>query len=127
MIGEIRDADLEFSISQMSSSAILGLRRRMDERSGGRLPVVVETPSVGLVVPWVMPDGALRSVAFVNARIDVQQPLRVRLRGVPVGVKSATWRALRRQPVDVSIERRGADAEATIPAIAPWSCGWLCL
>ena len=125
--GEIRDADLEFSISQMSSSAILGLRRRIDERSGGRLPVVVETPSVGLVVPWVMPDGALRSVAFVNARIDVQKPLRVRLRGVPVGVKSATWRALRRQPVDVSIERRGADAEATIPDIAPWSCGWLCL
>ena len=123
--GEIRDADLGFSISQMSSSAILDLRRRMDERSCGRLPVVVETPSVGLVVPWVMPDGELRSVAFLNARIDVQKPVCVRLRGVPPGAKFATWWALRESPVFVPVVRRGADAEATVPAIAPWNCGWL--
>ena len=124
-LGEIRDADLATPISQMSTSAILDLRRSMDARSGGRLPVVVETPSVGLVVPWVMPGGELRSVAFVNARIDVQKPVRVRLRGVPVDVKSASWRALREGPVVVPVVRQGEDAEVTIPAIAPWSCGWL--
>ena len=125
--GEIRDADLSFCISHLSSSAILGLRRRMDERSGGGLPVLVETPTVGLVIPWTMPDGELRSVAFVNARIDRQNPTRIRLRGVPAGVKSATWRALREEPVAVPVERCGSDATATIPGIAPWSCGWLCL
>ena len=125
--GEIRDADLSLPISQMSSSAILDLRHRMDKRSGGRLPVVVETPSVGLVVPWVMPDGALRGVAFVNARIDVQKPVRVRLRGVPVGAESLAWRALRGNSAVVPVERDGADAMAVIPALAAWSCGWLCV
>ena len=123
--GEITDADLSFQISQMSSSAILELRRKMDERTGCRLPAVVETPSVGLVVPWVTSDGVLRSVAFVNARIDVQKPLRVRLRGVPADVKSATWRAMHGIRVDLALERDGADAFATIPALAAWSCGWI--
>jgi hypothetical protein len=124
--GEVKNEDLSsFSITQMSSSAILGLRRKMDERSGGKLPIVVETPSVGLVVPWVIPDGALRSVAFVNARIDVQKPLRIRLRGVPADVKSATWRAFHEKPVSVPIERQGRDAVATLPSLSAWNCGWL--
>ena len=92
---------------------------------GGKLPVMVETPSVGLVVPWVTSDGVLRSVAFVNARIDVQKPLRVRLRGVPADVKSAMWRAMHGIRVDLALERDGADAFATIPALAAWSCGWI--
>jgi hypothetical protein len=71
----------------------------MDARSGGKAPVVVETPSVGLVIPWVAQDGTLRSVAFVNTRIDVQKPLRIRLRGVPPHVKSATWRAFHEKPI----------------------------
>ena len=124
--GEVNNQDLSsFSITQMSSSAILGLRRKMDERSGGKLPVMVETPSVGLVVPWVMPDGALRSVAFVNARIDVQKSLRIRLRGVPADVKSATWRAFHEKTLSVPIERQGTDVVATLPSLSAWNCGWL--
>ena len=124
--GEVRDDDISsFSISKMSSSALLDLRRRMDERSGGRMPVVVETPTVGLVVPWVVPSGELRSVAFVNARIDVQKPARVRLRGVPSDVKFATWWAFHRKPVAVPVEREGADAIAVMPSLAAWNCAWL--
>ena len=124
--GEVRDGDVSsFSISRMSSSAILELRRRMDERSGGRMPVMVETPTVGLVIPWVTPSGELRSVAFVNARIDVQGPVRARLRGVPAGVGSCVWRAFRGEPVTVPVERRGGEVYVTVPPLSAWNCGWL--
>ena len=126
--GKVTDADLSFNISQMSISKLLGLRRSFDKRSGGTLPVLVETPSVGLVLPRVAADGVLRSVALVNARIDTQKPLRLRLRGVPPDVKSATWRAFHGKPAALTVERLdGGDAAVTIPAIAAWNCGWLAL
>ena len=97
----------------------------MDARSGGKMPVVVETPSIGLVVPRVTADGTLRSVAFVNARIDEQKPLRLRLRGVPVGAQ-ATWWALRSKPVALPVEPlSGGEAGVTIPSLSAWNCGWL--
>ena len=123
--GEVTDADLPLPISHLSSSALLELRHKMDARSGGKMPVVVETPSIGLVVPRVAADGTLRSVAFVNARIDEQKPLSLRLRGVPAGAQ-ATWWALRGQPVAVSVERlSGGEATVTIPSLSAWNCGWL--
>ena len=123
--GEVGDGDLKFSISHMSTSAILELRRSMDARSGGRLPVVVETPTVGLVVPRVAVDGTLRSVALVNARIDVQKPARLRLRGVPPGAKAAWW-ALRGERTALTVERiPGGDAYVTVPSLSAWNCGWL--
>ena len=123
----ILDAGIPFLIAKMSSSAILDLRKKMDARSGGKAPVVVETPSVGLVIPWVAADGTLRSVAFVNTRIDVQKPLRIRLRGVPPHVKSATWRAFHEKSITVPVERQGNDAIAEIPKLSAWNCGWLAL
>jgi hypothetical protein len=125
--GEVSDVDLVgFDIGMMSSSALLELRRKMDARSGGKAPVFVETPSVGLVLPRVAADGALRSVVLVNARIDAQKPVRLRLRGVPSGVSTATWRALRGEPVSLPVERLGkAEAAVTIPALSAWNCGWL--
>ena len=123
----ILDAGIPFSIAKMSSSAILDLRKKMDARSGGKVPVVVETPSVGLVVPWVAVDGTLRSVAFVNTRIDVQKPLRIRLRGVPPHVKSATWRTFHEKSITVPVERQGNDAIAEIPKLSAWNSGWLAL
>ena len=122
--GEVRDDDLSLDITKMSSSAILELRRRMDERSGGRLPVMVDTPTVGLVVPWVAAGGELRSVAFVNARIDVQKGIRLRLRGVRAG-SAAVWQELRGEPVQLPVEIRGDEAFATIPAASAWNCGWI--
>ena len=123
--GTVTDADLSFEIGAMSSAEILALRRRLDKRASGKTPVVVESPTVGLVMPRVTADGALRSVAFVNARIDVQKPVRVRLRGVMKGTESAVWRAFRETPVSLSLERDGADAVVTIPALSAWDCGWL--
>ena len=97
----------------------------MDERAGGRLPVMVDSPTVGLVVPHVAQDGTLRSVAFVNARIDSQKPTRLRLRGVPAGVDCVTWWEMHGGKIALPIERRGAEAIVVVPSIAPWNCAWL--
>jgi len=124
--GEVRDEDVKgFKLGFMSSSSLLALRQRLDERAGGRLPVVIETPSVCLVVPQVLPCGTLRSVMVENARIDVQQPLTLRLRGVPECVDRATWWALRGKAVELPVKRAGDDAFVTIPPLSAWNCGCL--
>ena len=125
--GEVTDADLNFSISQMSSSALLELRRTMDARVSGKMPVLVETPTVGLVVPRVTADGALRSVALVNARIDTQKPVTLRLRGVPSGVETATWWAFHADPVVLPLTRAGGEVTIRIPSLTAWNGGWLML
>jgi hypothetical protein len=101
------------------------LRKKMDARAGCRLPVMVDSPTGGLVIPRVTKDGALRSVAFVNARIDAQKPVRLRRRGVPPGIDCATWWEMRGCPVTLPLERRGEEAVAVIPAMSAWNCGWL--
>ena len=123
--GAVTDEDLSFEIGAMSSSAILALRRRMDERACGKTPIVVESPTVGLAMPRVTADGTLRSVAFVNARIDVQKPVRIRLRGVSQKVTLVVWHELRKTACTLQLERDGTDAFVTIPALSAWNCGWL--
>ena len=127
-ISEWECADLEtrgYDVNRLSSSAICDLRRRMDERSGGTLPVRVETPSIGLVVPRVTVEGTLRSVVFANARIGIQKPICVRLRGVPPTVTTVVWRAFNEKSTTLPLKREGADALVTIPALAAWNYGWL--
>ena len=124
--GVVGDEDVKgFKLGFMSSSSLLALRHRLDERTGGRLPVVIETPSICLVVPQVLPCGTLRSVMVENARIDVQQPLSLRLRGVPERVVHATWWALRGKAVELPIKKSGDDAFVTIPQLSAWNCGCL--
>lgn len=126
--GMLTDADLSFKIEEMSSSKLLEFRRHLDERSGGQTPVMVETPTVGLVIPRVAADGILRSVALVNARIDRQKSVRLLLRGVPPDVKSATWRAFHEKSETLPVERLdGGDAAVTIPPLSAWNCGWLAI
>jgi len=115
---------MKSTVPTMTSADILAVRRSLDERSGGKAPVLVETPSLGYVVPRVASDGTLRTVAFLNTRIDVQGPLRVRMRRVPVGAR-AVWHAMRGGVSDVAIVRDGPDALADVPALAAWNCGWL--
>jgi len=82
--GAMTAEDAALKICSCSSRALAQLRAEADARAGGRLPVVVEAPSVGLVVPRVAPDGALRTVMFLNARIEAQKPLALRLRNLAV-------------------------------------------
>ena len=86
---------------------------------------MVETPSVGLAMPRVAPDGTLRTVAFINARIDVQKQLTLRLRGVPPGTVAAIWHEMRCKPVRLELKRDGRDALVTVPSVGAWNGGWL--
>ena len=122
--GRIAKADLIEGVSGLSSGSLLALRRRMDARTGGALPVVVETPSIGIVVPRVTQDGTLKSVAMLNARIDRQPPLRLRLRKAP-SASVAVWHEMRGTSCRLSVASAGKDAMVEIPALSAWNWGWL--
>ena len=122
--GEARADDIAKSVPTMTTADILSLRRKLDERAGGTAPVLIETPSLGYVVPRVTADGALRTVAFLNTRIDSQGPLKVRLRRVPAGA-AAVWHEMRGRTIGVGLARDGADAIAEVPVLSAWNCGWL--
>ena len=125
--GSVTATDVEISISSQSSKSLCELRLQADERSGGRLPVLVCDPSIALVVPRVMKDGRLKSVMMLNARIDVQKPVTLVLRGVPADVMSATWRAFHNPPVVLPLRREGGETLVTLPEISAWNAGWLAL
>ena len=90
-----------------------------------RLPVFVETVSQAVVVPRVTMAGDLRSVTVLNAMIDTQQPLTLRLRGCQKDLEMAEWVTAKDKPVTVSVRWEGKDALVTLPAIGPWQIGWL--
>jgi hypothetical protein len=131
--GEITDADIrlvngEFPVAHLTSSAIMAMRREMDGRANGKTPIFVETPTIGLVVPRVMQDGKLKSVAFINARIDVQRNIKIRLRNISTEIKTAMWHEMRRDSKRLAIERLdNNEARVVIPEISAWNCGWLSL
>ena len=123
--GTVPADDLKTDLSTLSSAKIRDIRRRADERTGGRLPVLVRDPSVALVVPRVTKDGRLKSVMMLNARIDVQKPVTLVLRGVPPDVRQATWRAFHRPAVSLPLRREGGETCVTLPEISAWNAGWL--
>ena len=126
--GVLTAADAGLKICSCSSRALSQLRAEADARSGGQLPVVVEEPSVGLVVPRVAPDGALRTVLLLNARIEAQKPLPLRLRSLAVSGEAreqAVWHALGEPPAVLPLRPDGAGFLVEIPALGAWSAGWL--
>ena len=67
------------------------------------------------------------AVEHINARIDTQKPVTLRLRGVPSGVETATWWAFHADPVVLPLTRAGGEVTIRIPALTAWNCGWLML
>ena len=122
--GKVVKTDIVNDTARLSSSDLLALRRKMDMRSEGKLPVLVETPSIGIVVPRVASDGTLKSVAMLNARIDRQEPVRLRLRGVPPE-SVAVWHEMRGKSVGLPVSFEGADCLVEIPRLSAWNWGWL--
>ncbi len=90
-----------------------------------RLPVFVETASQAVVVPRVTLAGDLRSVTVLNASIDAQQPVTLRLRGCPEGLERMEWLMPKEKPVTVAVRWEAKDALVTLPAVGPWQIGWL--
>ena len=86
---------------------------------------VLESPFVGMMLPRVAADGTLRNVALMNLRLDEQGPLRLRLRGVPSGVKQVVWREMRSEPKTLSVSRDGDVCRVEIPSLGAWNGGYL--
>ena len=131
-LGAMTAEDAALKICSCSSRELLRLRAEADGRSAGRLHVVVDEPSVGLVVPRVTPDGALRTVMLLNARIEAQKPLTLRLRASAGGAGGAAprplqalWHTLGEPSAALPLCPDGTDVLVTIPDLSPWSAGWL--
>ena len=128
--GSMTQKDAALNVCTCSSGDLARIRAEADALSGNRLPVVVEDPSVGLVVPRVAPDGTLRTVMLLNARIESQKPVALRLRSpekrpIAGAATSAVWRAFGEPPVTLPLRVDGADALVAIPSLAAWNAGWL--
>jgi hypothetical protein len=118
-----------FGFAGFTSEVSAARRRQLllaaDWVSQGRLPVFVETVSQVMVVPRVTMAGDLRSVVALNATIDTQQPVTLRLRGCREALEAMEWVTPKEKPVALAVRWEGKDALVTLPAIGPWQIGWL--
>jgi hypothetical protein len=118
-----------FGFDGFSQHASEARRRQLllaaDWTAQNRLPVFVEDAAHLVVVPRVSMAGDLRSVALVNAAIDVQPPATLRLRGCPEGLARMEWLTPKEKPVTLAVRREAQDALVVLPAVGPWQVGWL--
>ena len=108
-----------------SGAALMDYARRCDEASGGRLPVMFDAPVMAWALPRVAEDGRLVTLALVNASIDRQEPVGVRLRGIAPSVRSAMWITPEAPPVELPLVHDGEFAHTTLPRIGAWELGYL--
>ena len=108
-----------------SSTGLTNFYAQCDRASGGRLPVLFEEAVMAFALPRVREDGTLVTLALVNASIDRQDPVTVRLRGVPADARTAVWHQPEAEPVAVGIARSGAEARVRLPRVDAWECGYL--
>ena len=114
-----------FVMQVASSVALTNFYAQCDRASGGRLPVLFEEAVMAFAVPRVREDGTLVTLALVNASIDRQDSVVVRLRGVPANAKGAVWHQPEADPVELALERRAGETRVRLPRIGAWECGYL--
>ena len=114
-----------FDPVKMSCSEQAEIRKAADAAAGGKLPVLAENPALMAFFARTLPDGTLRSVVAINESIGLQNPVRLRLRGVAPGRSAAVWRAFDEPPVELPISRDGVDSLVTLPPVRGWNCGWI--
>ena len=123
---DTRSPDYQTRVMQIASSTgLTNYYARCDKASGGRLPVIFERPVMAFAMPRVRDDGTLVTLALVNASIDRQDPVVVRLRGVPADVKVALWHQPEAACAEMTVARRAGEALVRLPRIGAWECGYL--
>ena len=80
---------------------------------------------MAFAMPRVRADGTLATLALVNASIDRQDPVDVRLRGVPPTAATALWHQPGAEAVKVEVRRTDGAARVRIPRMGAWECGYL--
>ena len=108
-------------IPKQLSTEIQSLRDTLSADS----PAVCCSPFVGLLIPRVGDDGTLKTLGLVNTRIDVQGPVKIKIKGLPASAKHMIWNELKKKPLKLRLERTDDGVYVEIPEIAPWSAGYL--
>ena len=109
----------------VSSTGLTNFYARCDRAAGGKMPIVFESAVRAFAMPRVRDDWTLATVAIVNASIDRQDPVTVRLRGVPADAKAAVWHQPEAGDVEIALVRDGSDVRVRLPRIGAWACGYL--
>lgn len=124
-LGVLEKSDLTaVNIYNRPSSDVQALRERLNERAAS--PVLCKSPFVGLVMPRVDEDGALRTLGLLNCRIDKQECIRMALASLPEDAETAIWYELRKEPLKLKIEPDDDGVPyVEIPEIAAWNAGFL--
>lgn len=124
-LGLLTDSELKgVNFYSQPSSEIQKFREQLEAK--GKSPALCLSPFIGLVIPRVDSEGALRTLGLVNCRIDSQEAIRFSLPALPSGVSSVVWRELRKDPVNLKIDREGNGVTyVEIPSISAWSAGFL--
>lgn len=108
----------------VSSARMAQILSAVDWATGGRLPVLVETPVPMAVFPRTEGRGSLRSVLLLNCTIDRSPPVSVRLRGIASGA-ALRWIRPCMEDVLLPMEILDGEVRTEIPPLEPWSVGYV--
>ena len=108
-------------IPKQLSTEIQSLRDTLSVDS----PAVCCSPFVGLLIPRVGDDGTLKTLGLVNTRIDVQGPVKIKIKGLPASAKHVIWNELKKKPLKLRLERTDDGIYVVVHEIAPWSAGFI--
>ncbi len=104
------------------------LLRIADWAAKGQMPVMMDLPALGTIVPRVMPDGTLRSVAYLNCTISEQDNVTLRLRHCPNAAQTkATWKMADKKDIALKTEWKDNELHVTLPPVSGWHIGWIAL
>lgn len=119
-LGALDDVDLgRPNLTKQTSAQVQQLREAFDS------PVTCCSPFIGLVIPRIDAQGNLRTVGLLNVRIDSQGPVKLRLTGLPEGVRNVSWHEMKGKPVGLRVEREDGSAFVTLPKLGAWNAGFL--
>jgi len=123
-LGDVtEDYKNRLSPTNQISTEYIQLREDMNQRSPS--PVVCCSPFLGMIIPRIDAEGALKTIGIINTRIDTQGPARLRLNGLSPTVKSAVWFEMKQKEVKLPIEWTDGEAYVEIPEMGPWNAGFL--
>ena len=119
-LGKLESKDMDFEYTTQTSKQIQAHRESIDSLYPS--PVLCVTPYIGLMIPRVDSLNRVRTIAFVNTRIDSQYRIKVRINS---DIKKAVWYEMREKPVSLSVANDNGYSYVEIPEIQPWNCGYI--
>ena len=115
--------------SDINGTQRLQLLRAMDWASGSHLPVLLESMAQVAIVPRIMPDGKLRSVALLNCSISDEASYTLRLRPSDDAALNKrltfTWKKNGCKPRKLKPSFEGTDVILTVPQLEGYNFGWI--